>query len=87
MKRAKAEPCHWCAGTGVEPAKVVRCMSCSTPVRSLRESRQPCPNRGPKHTLSIGDSIVMGEKFKAKDLRQWLGEGWKAEVERIRAGR
>lgn len=83
---AKREKCHWCNGTGVEPKQVVRCMCCSAPIRSLREAREPCP-RGSKHMLSIGDAIYLGEKFKASELRAWIGKDWKDTVKRAKEGR
>jgi len=67
-----------------------RCMSCSALIESLKHADQTCPSptsNGRRHILSIGDEIRLGRKFKAKDLREWLGPNWKAEVEAAKAGR
>jgi len=82
------KPCHYCSGTGVDPPFAVRCMCCSTLIETLREIKEPCLKYPfMAHTVSIGDSIRLGKKFKAKDLRTWLGKDWKAQVEMIRTGR
>lgn len=86
----KGPACGYCGGTGVEPdLSVPRCMSCGVVIESLMDARRLCQRSDPNqsrraHTLSIGDEIRLGRKFKQSDLREWLGKDWKAEVERIK---
>ncbi len=63
---------------------VPKCMCCSTPIRTLDEVKHACPSgTNGCHLLSIHDSLRLGEKFSGRDLMQWLGPDWKAEVAKI----